>query len=364
MNKGTSISELINQFKESEGESFEINEQAIIAETVEQAANKTTLAITVLSILGGFFATLSFLGFLAIAGLYDSEAAVMIFGMLFVAGSLALNKSYNKPIIDTICVSAFAIGFCMVAFAMEQMHIDENMICLALMFAAAGVLAINQSFLLSLLSFGIVFGGVGVFLSLNNTFYLSAHFYLLFLTIILTVVSLHEALLITRLRKFSKLYQPLYLSLVCCFIATAFIISVERLSYTLDVPQPNYSWLSSSAIIIGIVYTVSKIILLYPVKDNMVQKLLIYAGVVIILLPTFYAPAISGGLLIILISYLVNNKITLVAGILSFIYAISHYYYNLEYTLLTKSILLFVSGMLFLLAYVVFISKIKSDEKI
>ena len=364
MNKGTSISELINQFKESEGESFEINEQAIIAETVEQAANKTTLAITVLSIVGGFLATLAFLGFLGIAGLYNSEAGLMIFGILFIAGSVSLNKFYNKPIIDTICVSAFAIGFCMAGMAMGKMEVDENIICLVMMFAAAGVLAINQSFLLSLLSFGIIFGGVGVLLNLNNAFHISIHFYLLFLTIALSVVSLHEALLITWLRKISKLYQPLYLALVCCFIVTAIIAAMQNFYYTTEEEMPNYSWISSSAIIISIVYTVSKITLLYPAKDHTIQKILICAGVAIVLLPTLFAPAISGGLLIILISYLVNNKITLVAGVLSFIYAISQYYYNLEYTLLTKSILLFASGILFLLAYVVFISKIKSDEKI
>ncbi|MGN6647348.1 MAG: DUF4401 domain-containing protein, partial [Cytophaga sp.] len=283
MSKGTSISELINRFKESEGESFEINEQTIIAETVEQAANKTTLSITALSVLGGFLATLAFLGFLGIAGLYNSEVGLFIFGILFIAGALALNKFYNKPIIDTICVSAFAIGFCMVGMAMDKMNIDENVICLALMAAATGVLFVNQSFLLSLLSFGIIFGGIGVLLNLNNAFYISMHFYLLFLTIALIVVSLHEALLITWLRKFSKLYQPLYLSLVCCFIVVTLIIAMQNFYYSTEEEMPDYSWISSSAIIMSVIYTVSKITLLYPIKNNVVQKVFVYTGVLILL---------------------------------------------------------------------------------
>jgi len=362
MNKEISISKLINQFKETEGESFTINEQAIIAETVEQAANKTTVSITVLSILGGAFASLAFIAFLLVAGLYDSEEGLLFFGLLLIGGSVWLNKVHNKIIIDTVSVSAFIAGFCMVGFSLTEMDIDERMVCLILMVSAMSILAINQSFLLSLLSFGIVFGSVIILLYISNIQYVSIYIYLALLAALLTFISVHESAIITQIRKFSKLYQPLYLALVCTLIVSFETVVLQNRYY--EEGYINYAWILSAVSILAIIYTLTKILRLYSIKDNNLQKGIIYAAALIMLSPTFYAPAISCGLLIILISYLVNNKVTLAMGVVSFIYSIIQFYYNLGFTLLHKSIILFVTGVLFLLAYILFTNKVKSDEKI
>lgn len=362
MNNKISISELINQFKETEGETFAINEQAIIAETVEQAANKTTVSITVLSILGGFFATLAFIAFLLLVGLYDSEEGLLIFGFLLVAASVGINKAYNKVIIDTVSVSAFMAGFCMVGFGLMELEVDERLVCLIFMLSAIVILVINQSFLLSLFSFGIVFGSIIFLIYVSNVEYVAIYIYLSFLAILLTAISVHESFLLTRARKFAKLYQPLHLALVCTLIASFQTVVIQNEYYSEE--YVNYSWLLSCASILPIIYTLTKILQLYSIKDNNLQKGIIYAGTTLLLLPTFYAPAISCGLLILLISYLVNNRVTLVMGIVSFIHSIVVFYYNLGYTLLQKSIILFVTGILFLIAYMLFVKKIKSDEKI
>jgi len=81
-------------------------------------------------------------------------------------------------------------------------------------------------------------------------------------------------------------------------------------------------------------------------------------------LPTAFSPVILGILLIILLSFLVNYKLGLSVGILTFIYFICQYYYDLNYTLLTKSILLFSSGILFLIFYIFIHKYLGSNEKI
>jgi len=90
----------------------------------------------------------------------------------------------------------------------------------------------------------------------------------------------------------------------------------------------------------------------------------IYALSILLLLPTVLSPAISGAILIILLSFLVNYKTSLVIGIAAFIYFVSQYYYDLHFTLLTKSILLFSSGILFLGLYLLTHKKLTSNEKI
>lgn len=363
MNKKTAVSELIHQFKETEGESLVLNEQAVVAETAEAAENKTTVSITILSILGGFFATLAFIGFLLLTGVYDSEAALLIFGLGLIGASVALNKAYNKVIVDTVSVSAFMAGFCMFGIALMQMKTDEKHVCLIFLFAAIVILVVNRSFLLSFLSFGIIFGSLICLIYLSSVLYVVMYIYLSLLAVVLTVMSVKESFIITRVRKFSRLYQPLHLALVCALIAS-FQSGITQDYYYYSEDYVNYSWVLSCTSILAIVYTLTKILPLYAIKDNNLQKGFVYAGAVVLLLPTLYAPAISCGLLILVLSYLVNNKVTLAMGIVSFIYSIILFYYNLGYTLLNKSIILFVTGVLFLGAYVLFVNQIKSDEKI
>ena len=94
------------------------------------------------------------------------------------------------------------------------------------------------------------------------------------------------------------------------------------------------------------------------------DKILIYALTSLVLIPLLFAPFILGVIVLILISFLVNYKTGLVIGILSIVYFISRYYYDLDFTLLTKSILLFVSGIIFLLLYILTNKKLNTHEKI
>jgi len=93
-------------------------------------------------------------------------------------------------------------------------------------------------------------------------------------------------------------------------------------------------------------------------------KITIYGITLLTILPTALSPAISGAILLIVLGFLVNYKTGLILGIVSFIYFISQYYYDLNFTLLTKSILLFLSGILFVLLYLLTHKKLSSNEKV
>ena len=72
MNKEKNIENILNHLKNTEGEGFEFDEEAIHQEYEKKDENKSSLSIKILSILGGFFASITFVAFLFIAGLYES----------------------------------------------------------------------------------------------------------------------------------------------------------------------------------------------------------------------------------------------------------------------------------------------------
>jgi len=66
---------------------------------------------------------------------------------------------------------------------------------------------------------------------------------------------------------------------------------------------------------------------------------------------TIVFPAISASMLIILLCFWVNYRSGYIIGIMALCYFICQFYYDLSFTLLVKSELLFASGILFGLVY-------------
>lgn len=91
--------------------------------------------------------------------------------------------------------------------------------------------------------------------------------------------------------------------------------------------------------------------------DNPVNQIGIYVLCIIICLPTVFAPYLSGSLLLILICFHYGYKAECAAALLLFIYAVSKYYYDLNLSLLTKSITLFFIGIACITAWYFFTQK-------
>ena len=358
MDKSTNITTLLDSIRLSEGAEFEYDEKAIFNEYKNQKENKSSLAIKVLSIFGGFLATLAFLGFLAIVGLYDSEFGLLIFGIGFIISAIWLNKEFDKLIIDTFSISIYVIGFALFAFGLSEMKVDENTISILICVIALCSLFITQNYILSFISV-LAISGSFLTLIISNDLYDLIHLYIAVFTLLLTYLFLNEAKIISLNRKLSKLYNPIRIGLVISLLFGLIIIGKRHL-----IPiSENHIWLSSIVmifVIIYLVYTISKINEIESLKG----KLLIYSLSCLILISTMYSPAISGAIIIILLSFLVNYKTGLVIGTISFIYFISQYYYDLNFTLLIKSIILFSSGIVFLLFYLFTTKKLNTNEKI
>lgn len=349
------IKELINFIQSRQNREIHFNEEEI-AQKYENANSDQSLAIKILSIFGGLFASSLFIGFLFIAGLYDSAMGLVVLGIPLIIAGAFINKANDNTIVDTISISSYIIGFILLGLGLFQFELDENAVSLIFIAVAIITLYIVQAYIISFVSVLIISGGLFTLLISNDTTNL-IHVYICLLAFVLTFVFLKEAQLLKSGKKIAKLYNPVRIALIFSFLAgLIFMTKMNTFKFSNE-----YIWISSVAIIASIIYVISHLLEMFEVHQ---KKFLVYAIAVIILLPTLFSPSISGAILIILLSFLVNYKTSLVIGIAAFIYFVSQYYYDLHYTLLTKSIVLFCSGVLFLVLYFLTHKKLKSDEKI
>ncbi|MCF6308708.1 MAG: DUF4401 domain-containing protein [Flavobacteriaceae bacterium] len=357
MNKKEQLLHLANSIKTSEGDCFNFNETELVKELNLQQENKSSLVIKILSIFGGILSSFAFLGFLLIAGLYDSEIGMVIFGIGFIAGSILINKAQDKLITDTLSVSLYILGLALIGFGFSEMDMNENLIIIVFIGIAVSSLFITQNYMLSFISILTINGSLLALIASNNLYSL-IHLYIAINTALLVFIFLNEAKIITYNKKFSKLYNPSRIAIVISLLTGLIVVGTKDF---LPI-STNIIWISSLVFFVAIIYLISKIVSVLQIETAK-NKNLIYLLSGIILIPTVLSPSISGALLIVLLSFYVNYKTGLVIGIISFIYFISQYYYDLSFTLLTKSIILFSSGILFITFYLIINKKLLPNEK-
>ncbi|RDY59793.1 DUF4401 domain-containing protein [Flagellimonas nanhaiensis] len=347
------LKELIQQIHVSEGGHFMVNEETLFAEYGRKNDQQSSLAIKVLSIFGGILASLTFLGFLAIAGIYDSTTGLLVVGITFLILAIWLNRLYQKVLIDTFSICVYLIGISLIIFALADLKVNEDQIAQLCIFIALCCLFLSKSYMLSFISMLIV-SICFLVLIISNDVYDFIHLYVWVYACLLVYFFLNEADLIKY-----KLYDPVRVGLLFSLLFGLIAIGKEGLMPI----NPDYIWVSSLVSIISILYLVGKIVALME-ADSLKFKGWVYLLTTAALLPTFFAPSISGALLIMLLCFLVNYKTGFAVGIIALVYFVAQYYYDLNFTLLTKSIILFSSGIVLLLFYLFLTKKFNAHEKV
>lgn len=351
------IKAFLEYFQSKEEQPLEFNEKAILAEYYSGNQNQT-LAIKILSVFGGFLASLAFLGFLGVVGLFESATALIAFGGIFIGVSIWIHIEFDTIILDTLSISSYIIGFFLVGFGCYEFNLSENMISWIFIILALVTLNIVQTYILSFVSILIINGSI-LTLLLSNDLNNFIHLYLAVLAFSMTYLFLKEAKFITTKDAISKWYEPLKAALIISFLAVLVCLGKKGLISI----STNYIWISSIILIGIILYLISYLFPLLKITTKK-HQIGIYIFTAIALLPTALSPAISGTILLILLSFLINYKTGFGLGIISFLYFISQYYYDLNFTLLTKSILLFSTGTLFIGVYLFTYKKLTANEKV
>lgn len=358
MSKEDLIKEHIASLQQSEGDHFQVNEQAIIQAYQKEEENKSGIAIKVLAIFGGFLASLAFIGFLFITGVLQSGGALIIFGILLLGTAIGISKTYDKTLHTTASVAMYLIGVLLINLGCADYNTGINIIAFIALGIGLLTLIINQTLIISFVS--VIISSIALLvLILSNEAHSLIHLYIVGMTVIFTYIMLFEAQMITSGIKVSKLYVPIRIGVL--FAVLFGLIAIGKKGLT-DAPLETM-WFSAVPLFLIVLYVVHHIVQQLDIKDQK-KKTTIYIMSSLILLATIFAPSILGALLIILLCFLVRYTSGVAIGVISLIYFISQYYYDLTFTLLTKSIILFVSGILFLTFYLFIRKKNNDHEKI
>ncbi|MEZ4809808.1 MAG: DUF4401 domain-containing protein [Allomuricauda sp.] len=358
MDKLVDKQEILRHIRAMEGEHFAFDEDAMFIEYQKREGERSNLVIKVLSVFGGILASLAFLGSLLLFELYDSPAGMLIVGGICIVAAIWLNKKIENLIIDTFSVSIYVLGIVLLIIGMFSLELHEDLINLCVIAIALGCLFVTQNYILSFISTLIVGGGI-LLLIISKDLYGAIQAYIVLYALILVYFFMAEAKLMTSSIQISKLYDPLRIGLVF-----SFLLGLVSLGKNDLVPISYDSlWMSSLMIILIILYLIRDKVAALGINSKK-SVVWIYVLSVLTLLPTIFAPAISGSLLLVMLCFMVNYKTGLAIGIIALVYFVIQYYYDLNFTLLTKSIMLFVSGVLFLLFYVFLTKKIGANEKV
>lgn len=316
---------------------------------------KNNLTIHVVSIIGGILTAVFLLGFLALSSIIDSQESSLIAGCVLMITTLTISRLVIKPFLDAMNITLYIAGCVLLAFG-----ISENVNILFGVLIAVSILTfvLSKGFILPFLS--VILFNISLFGEIAHLF---SSWYPLQIAVVPIVAgflltNLYETKLLSRLEKsdYSPKYRPFHAGLFISSITALSGTSIHYLTMGMN------EWVISLFLWIGILLMVQRIMRVMEVKSPASQAG-IYLLSILICVPTFFAPYLSGSLLLILICFHYGYKAECGAALLLFIYAISKYYYDLNISLLSKSITLFFIGIALIAAWYFFTQKSTKHEK-
>lgn len=316
---------------------------------------KNNLTIHVVSIIGGILTAIFLLGFLALSSIIDSQESSLIAGCVLMIATLTISRLIIKPFLDAMNITLYIAGCVLLAFGISD---NVNILFGVLIGVSILTFILSKGFILPFLS--VILFNISLF---GEIAHWSSSWYPLQIAVVPIVAAflltnLYERRLLNRLKEgnFSSKYRPFHAGL---FISSIFALSGTSSTY---LTSGMNEWIISVFLWMGILLMVHKIMRVMEV-ENPASKAGIYLLSVVICLPTLFAPYVSGSLLLILICFHYGYKAECGAALLLFVYSISKYYYDLNTTLLVKSLTLFFIGIALITAWYFFTQKRTNNEK-
>lgn len=348
------INETLELFRSREGAALSLDEPAIMHEYEQANANRSGIAIKVLTVTGGFLVSCAFLGFLFVAGLYNSGLGMLVCGFIFVAGALILKRVFDILILDTFAVSFYVCGCLLILLGTGEYHLGQTPVCALFMIIALISLLFIQNYMMAFVATCIFHAAAFAILQSSYPYTSYAHVYLSLMIWFFTFWLLEEARIIRWSNKLSRLYNPVRMGTLAAILVTAYLSGNGWFLRFYTV-----SWLTTLAAGSSVLLLLPKMLDALNIQKT-AGKILAFAAAILTLAPTIWAPALAISILLILLCFYVNFKTGIVAGIIALIWFVSDFYYNLQIILLTKSLLMMATGFFFLLLYFITHKKLSS----
>lgn len=349
MNNMEFVEHFISHVQRSEGNAFTIDKEVVASELLKDKQAYSGLGIKILSICGGLLGFLFFLGFIILA-IMASSIATLVFGLLITGAAIVIDRLSTNAVLDAICIGAFLSGCSLIGYSTNELISNDNITICALTVVGLVTIMVSENYMLNFFSILLINGCLLAFIQ-NNNLNVLCHVLTAFLSVGLTLVYLMESKALANSKDINVRYAPFRLGFLISLIVMLIFLSINFTH-----PQVPYRWISSIILIIVIFFNVRNIINTLQLDSN---RIIVYVFTVLVLSSVIFAPSICGAILILILGFHFGHRLTAVLGILSLIYFVGHFYYDLQYTLLTKSVLMMCTGSLLLLAGFIFNKKLK-----
>nr|WP_317632627.1 DUF4401 domain-containing protein [uncultured Flavobacterium sp.] len=359
MNNYNNLQQAVNKVNEKQNLDLVLNEEAKKDENV-------SVILQIIALIGGFFANSSFFGFLAVTGVLENEITLGILGLVLTSGIYVLHKKTDSVLIQTLLISTFLSGITCIIGALFILKLEANLIfSISLLIILASFYLYNNFIikLLAVISFVIT---LSLFLNYNGLVY-----FLIFVDISVLIglyVLLKKEAKCFESKKFSDFYQPLISGLQVLAIYSFF--KPEEIIYSLfgnnnvDLSYLQYFTISNFVLEAGLFYWIVIDILKNRIKTNTKNIIWILIPLTLIVAGAYFDISILYGLCCILMAFTFKEKLFFGASVISLIYTLSRFYYNLNMSLLHKSELLMASGLVFLILYFLILKLTKNEKAI
>lgn len=323
----------------------------------QQHNTPSNLAIRILSVMGGLLAAICLIIFLIVSDISRSETALSVIGISFIIAAIIGNRTINQLFLDTSITTLYVAGCIALCYAMSSSHWNIHIICLLFILIAALTFLFSKGFFLPFLAVLLFNIALTWFIMESVEKIEISQFIVLLMGTVFLSLNLFEARLVSAHSHMKQLFHPLHTGFFFSFIGG--LIWISGIGYSFD----KSVWMLSVFLWAGIVLIVRRAMIVMEVTSKNTQAF-IYLACLAFLIPTLFAPFLSGALLLLLICFCYGYKVEMGISIVVFIYAVVKYYYDLQLTLLVKSGTLFFTGALLWLVWYFFTKHKKNHEKI
>lgn len=334
-----------------------VDREAVHVELGKSDAGKTGITLKILSVVGGLIASSTLSGFFMSTGLMETAVALIATGILFIGGSLWLNRRADQLVLDAFTISMFLLGFVHLAMAMNKLGWELEQAILTLGGIALLALALTRGYMLSFFSALIASASILFFIA-QSKWYDGIHAYMALWVFVSVWLFYNEGKVLSWGDKASRQYPPLrVVAILSLIVGLFFVCNRDILPY-----RQGTLWIASLVATAGVLFVADSLPPLFGLQKT-TERITLLAGVLLLVLPLWFAPALTGSMLVVLLGFRTGDRTTFGLGIVAFLYFTVQYYYDLEMTLLNKSYVMMSTGLLFLGLYLVSDRKLKSLEK-
>ncbi|NOT38615.1 MAG: DUF4401 domain-containing protein [Saprospiraceae bacterium] len=347
MNNLNSILFVLTEVK-NRNSATQYDENEIIAQVQSHVTHKSTTVFKIVSIVGGLLSVAAFLSILFISNIFNSGFSMLTLGVLLYFSSIYLGIKSSQLYLDSLSFGLYMSSIFLIAIGLKEFDLKEIQISVIISILSLTTISIVKDYILIYISILIFFISLTIIIFESEIENILQPALAILVWIIVLLMS-NESKVLARRNGLSLRFGPIVSGLTT--VVSMGIIFVLRLGTR---TEPD-TLIAFSTIVIIAAFSYLIFTELEQRFDKLDKNRLIMYTVIggLALVPSIFCLSIPASIVILFLGFIFGHRMFFLLGILLTIYCIGQYYYNLEFTLLTKSILMFITGLLFLIIYFV-----------